>query len=85
MTASQAARPTRTAPALTSGTVYACTTLHVPLPGHQAPYTLAYVDLDGGGRVLSAVDRPVVVGERVVLLPDPASPAGVTASPERAA
>ena len=54
------------------GTVWSTTTLHVAAGGRSAPYTLAYVDLDGGPRVLAHVDAPVEIGARVQL-------AGVTA------
>lgn len=66
------------------GVVYATTTIHVGLPGHDVPYTLAYVDVDGG-RVLAPVDRRVAVGERVALVDDPASATGVLATVESAA
>jgi uncharacterized OB-fold protein len=49
------------------GVVWSTTTLHVAGPGRVAPYTLAYVDLDGGPRVLAHVDERVVVGARVRL------------------
>jgi hypothetical protein len=60
------------------GVVYAATTIHVGLPGHEPPYTLAYVDVDGE-RVLAPVDRDVSVGERVALVDDPASATGIAA------
>ena len=50
-----------------NGTVWSTTTLHVASGGRSAPYTLAYVDLDGGPRVLGHVDAPVEVGARVKL------------------
>ena len=37
------------------GTVFSSTTVHVGLPGREAPYTLAYVDLDAGPRILTHV------------------------------
>jgi uncharacterized OB-fold protein len=49
------------------GTVWSTTTLHVASNGRRAPYTLAYVDLDDGPRVLAHVDAPVGVGARVRL------------------
>jgi hypothetical protein len=53
------------------GTVWSTTTLHVASGGREAPYTLAYVDLDDGPRVLAHVeDGPrlaLQVGERVRL------------------
>ncbi len=59
------------------GVVYAATTIHAPAPGHDAPYTLAYVDVTGDGRVLAPVDHRVAVGERVAVVDDPDSPTGV--------
>jgi uncharacterized OB-fold protein len=50
-----------------SGTIWSTTTLHVAAGGRAAPYTLAYVDLDDGPRVLAHVGGPVEVGARVVL------------------
>lgn len=61
-----------------SGVVYAATTIHVGMPGHEPPYTLAYVDLDGE-RVLAPVDGGVSVGEHVSLVDDPTSATGVAA------
>ena len=61
------------------GVVYAATTIHVPAPGHDAPYTLAYVDVTGDGRVLAPVDRRVAVGEQVAIVDDPDSASGVVA------
>ncbi len=53
------------------GTVWATTTLHVASGGREAPYTLAYVDLDDGPRLLAHVeDGPALalqVAERVRL------------------
>ena len=37
------------------GAIWSTTTIHVPSGGREAPYTLAYVDLDGGPRVLAHV------------------------------
>ena len=39
------------------GTVWSSTVVRIPVPGHSAPYALAYVDLDGGPRVLVHVVR----------------------------
>ncbi len=61
------------------GVVYAATTIHVAAPGHVAPYTLAYVDVTGDGRVLAPVDRRVSVGDRVAVTNDPGSASGVVA------
>jgi uncharacterized OB-fold protein len=50
------------------GVVWSTTTLHVAGPGRDAPYTLAYVDLDDGPRVLAHVDGgAIAVGARVSL------------------
>ena len=50
------------------GTVWSTTTLHVAGGGRTAPYTLAYVDLDDGPRVLAHVaGGRVAVGARVRL------------------
>jgi uncharacterized protein len=50
------------------GTVWSTTTLHVAGDGRRAPYTLAYVDLDDGPRVLAHVaDGRIEVGARVRL------------------
>jgi len=38
------------------GTIWATTTIHVPSGERAAPYTLAYVDLDSGPRVLAHVE-----------------------------
>ena len=61
------------------GVVYATTTIHVGMPGHDAPYTLAYVDVQGDGRVLAPVDRRVAVGEDVAVIDDRSSASGVVA------
>ena len=66
------------------GVVYAATTIHVGLPGHEPPYTLAYVDVDGG-RILAPVDHRVSVGERVALVDDASSASGVSARRQDAA
>jgi uncharacterized OB-fold protein len=50
--------------------VFAATVLRVPVPGRTPPYSLAYVDLDDGPRILSHVDRSDVAltpGDRVRL------------------
>jgi uncharacterized protein len=49
------------------GTVWAATRIHVPVQEREPPYTLAYVDLDGGPRVLAHVggDEAVAVHARV--------------------
>jgi uncharacterized OB-fold protein len=47
------------------GTVFSSTTIHIAVPGRRPPYTLAYVDLDEGPRIL--VD--VVAGQGVPLRP----------------
>jgi uncharacterized protein len=45
-----------------TGTVYSHTTVHV---GADAPYTLAYIDLDDGVRLLAKVRGPVAIDARV--------------------
>ncbi len=40
------------------GTVFSSTVLRVPVPGRTPPFTLAYVDMDDGPRILAHVDGP---------------------------
>lgn len=47
------------------GAVWATTTIHVPSGGRAAPYTLTYVDLDDGPRVLAHVKDGPTIGLRV--------------------
>jgi uncharacterized OB-fold protein len=47
-----------------TGTVYASTTVHVS-SSRETPYHLAYVDLDGGPRVLGRTDTMAAIGEVV--------------------
>lgn len=47
------------------GTVWATTTLHVASGGREAPYTLAYVDLDDGPRLLAHVEAGPALGLQV--------------------
>lgn len=59
--------PTALSPA---GTVYSHTTVFQAPAGRKTPYTLAYVDLDDGVRVLAQVDSPagqIAIGDRVRL------------------
>ncbi|TCK26962.1 Zn-ribbon domain-containing OB-fold protein [Pseudonocardia endophytica] len=54
------------------GTVWSSTVVRIAVPGHVPPYSLAYVDLDDGPRVLAHVaggsrDEPVSIGGRVRL------------------
>lgn len=51
------------------GTVWAATVVHVPVPGLDPPYALAYVDVDEGPRVLAHAPgtQPLAIGSRVVL------------------
>ena len=37
------------------GHVWSATVVRIPVPGRQPPYAVAYVDLDGGPRVLAHV------------------------------
>ena len=57
------------------GSVWAVTVVHVPSrPDEEVPYTLAYVDLDDGPRVLARLDAACPVGGRVRLTgPGPAA------------
>lgn len=55
-----------------TGTVYTYTAVHSPPPqlDDDAPYTIAVVELDGGGRLLGRVDAPyeaVEIGDEVRL------------------
>lgn len=52
------------------GTVWSSTVVHLDISGIQAPYGLAYVDLDDGPRFLAHVDgvqEPLPVGSRVTI------------------
>ena len=53
-----------------TGSVWSSTVVRIPVPGRTPPYTLAYVDIDEGPRVLAhivgATER-VPIGSRVVL------------------
>ena len=57
------------------GVVWSSTVVRVPVPGRTPPYSMAYVDLDDGPRVLAHVaGEPVrlAVGTRVALTaPEP--------------
>jgi uncharacterized OB-fold protein len=50
----------------TEGEVWASTCLRVRVPGHQPPFAVAYVVLDGGPRVLvhTGGDQPLPPGTR---------------------
>lgn len=53
-----------------AGCIWATTTLHIGVQGREVPYTLAYVDLDDGPRILTHVIAeapPPQVGDRVYL------------------
>ena len=53
-----------------TGTVWSSTVVRIAVPGRTPPYTLAYVDLDNGPRVLAEVlgtTERVDVGTRVTL------------------
>ncbi len=39
-----------------AGTVFSSTVLRIPVPGRTPPFTLAYVDIDDGPRILAHVD-----------------------------
>lgn len=52
------------------GTVFSSTVLRIPVPDRTPPFTLAYVDVDEGPRILAHVDGPdeaLVPGSEVVL------------------
>ncbi len=63
--------PTTAGAAGPRGRVWASTVVRIPVPGRTPPYGLAYVDLDGGPRVLahSAGKEPLAVGSVVELAP----------------
>ena len=53
-----------------TGEIHACTAVHTPPPALEgdAPYTIAVVELDSGGRLTGRVDAPlddVAIGDRV--------------------
>jgi uncharacterized OB-fold protein len=52
-----------------AGRVWSATVVRIPVPGRTPPWALAYVDLDGGARVLAHVrqagEGPVEVGTAV--------------------
>lgn len=52
------------------GTVWSVTTIRIPVPGRTPPYSLAYIDLDDGPRVLAHVrgGGSVEIGGRVQLV-----------------
>jgi len=52
------------------GTVFSSTVLRIPVPGRTPPFTLAYVDVDDGPRILTHVagsDEALLPGSRVAL------------------
>ena len=52
------------------GTVFSSTVLRIPVPGRTPPFTLAYVDVDDGPRILAHVgglDEALVPESRVAL------------------
>jgi uncharacterized OB-fold protein len=57
-----------------TGVVYACTTLHRAFPGHTVPFTVAWIDLPDGARVLAkssaGTDEGVRPGDQVTLAHD---------------
>ena len=63
--------PTEPATFGPAGTVWASTTVHVPTPERPDPYTLAYVDLESGPRLLAHVASsvtPLAVGTPIGLV-----------------
>lgn len=53
------------------GSVWSSTVVHIDVGARKPPYALAYVDLDGGPRVLTLLSRPEGLphGTRVHLIP----------------
>jgi uncharacterized OB-fold protein len=50
------------------GTVYSMTTVRVPVIGNlEPPYVVGLVDLDEGPRLLTNIDGPVAIDDRVEL------------------
>lgn len=49
------------------GIVWAATTLHVPVQQRNVPYTLAYVDLADGPRLLVHLSERLPIGSQVML------------------
>ena len=49
------------------GVIWAVTVVHVTAGDRDVPYTLAYLDLDDGPRLLVQLDRPAAVGDRARL------------------
>ena len=54
------------------GSVWAAATVHLAVDHRTPPFTLAYVDLDGGPRVLTLIDGAgaLPVGTRVTIVGD---------------
>jgi uncharacterized OB-fold protein len=50
------------------GAIWAVTVVHVAAGDRDVPYTLAYLDLDDGPRLLVHLDRAAAVGERARLV-----------------
>jgi uncharacterized protein len=49
------------------GAIWAVTVVHVATGERDVPYTLAYLDLDDGPRLLVQLDRAAAVGDRAHL------------------
>jgi len=59
-----------------TGKVWSSTVVRIPIPNRRPPYSLAYVDLDDGPRVLAHVSAPdgrLAVGQAVRLMEATAS------------
>lgn len=53
------------------GTVWSATVVRIPVPGRTPPYTLVYVDLDDGPRVLAHLDDQPLGMSRLTVAPPP--------------
>ncbi len=70
-------RSFRAEPMAASGVVYAMTIVRIPLPGHEAPTSLAYVDVEPGARALGVLRGAARIGDTVAVLSCDTSPTGV--------
>ena len=53
------------------GTVRSYTVIHVPLPPHESPYTIAIVELDQGADVIGRVKGgELKIGKKVKVVPE---------------
>jgi uncharacterized OB-fold protein len=66
------------------GVVWSSTVVHIPLPGREGAYGLAYVDLLDGPRILAHTDAAggrLPIGTRVRILPGPAGAGDIRVVP----